>query len=72
MKKGGLSEGRRKAQKDAGDQSRYQVLPEAATKKDRLLQILDEQSFCALVEHITVFSKEDIRITFRNGSEICY
>ena len=32
MKKGGLSEGRRKAQKDAGDQSRYQVLPEAVTK----------------------------------------
>jgi len=32
MKKGGLSEGRRKAQKDAGDQSRYQVLPETAAK----------------------------------------
>ena len=31
-KKGGLSEGRRKVQKDACDQSRYQVLPEAATK----------------------------------------
>ena len=40
-------------------------------KQDRLLQTFDEQSFCALVDHITVFSKEDIRITFRNGSEIC-
>ena len=40
-------------------------------KQDRLLQTFDEQSFCALVDHITVFSKEDIRITFRNSSEIC-
>ena len=39
-------------------------------KQDRLLQTFDEQSYCALVDHITVFSKDDIRVIFRNGSEI--
>ena len=39
-------------------------------KQDRLLQTFDAQSLCALVNHITAFSKEDIRITFRNDSEI--
>ena len=40
-------------------------------KQDTLLQAFNAQSFCALVNHITAFSKEDICITFRNGSEIC-
>ena len=39
-------------------------------KQDRLLQTFDEQSFCALVDHITVYSKNDIRVTFRNSTEI--
>ncbi|CAC9931888.1 hypothetical protein PEPNEM18_01125 [Aedoeadaptatus nemausensis] len=39
-------------------------------KQDRLLQTFDEQSFCALVDHITVYGKDDIRVIFRNGSEI--
>ena len=40
-------------------------------KQDTLLQAFNAQGFCALVNHITAFSKEDICITFRNGSEIC-
>ena len=32
-------------------------------KQDRLLQTFDEQSFCALVDHITVFSKEAVSYT---------
>ena len=30
----------------------------------------DENLWCALCEYMTVYSKEDIRVTFRNGMEI--
>ena len=39
-------------------------------KQDTLLQAFNAQSFCALVNHITAFSKEDICVIFRHGSEI--
>ncbi len=39
-------------------------------KQDTLLQAFNAQSFCALVDHITVYGKDDIRVIFRNGSEI--
>lgn len=38
--------------------------------QENLLTEFDEQLFCALVDHLTVFSRDEIRVTFRDGTEI--
>ena len=40
-----------------------QLLPEQ-------IEIFDEGTWYALCDHITVYSKDDIRVTFQNGMEI--
>ena len=34
------------------------------------IDTFDEDSWCAMLNHITVYSKSDIRVTFKNGMEI--
>ena len=70
MKKAALAKVEGKLKKMQATKADIKFCLKQLQKQDRLLQIFDEQSFCALVDHITVFSKEDIRVIFRNGSEI--
>ncbi|WP_256388677.1 zinc ribbon domain-containing protein [Olsenella sp. HMSC062G07] len=39
-------------------------------KQDKAITSFDEETFCSLVDHITVYGADDIRATFKNGSEI--
>lgn len=39
-------------------------------KLPKLVETFDEATWFALCDYITVYSKEDIRVTFRNGMEI--
>ena len=39
-------------------------------QEQELIKTFDERLWCSLVDFITVYSKEDIRVTFKDGTEI--
>lgn len=39
-------------------------------QEQELIKTFDERLWCSLVDFITVCSKEDIRVTFKDGTEI--
>ncbi len=39
-------------------------------KQDNLLTDFDEKLWCSLVDYATVYNKDDVRLTFKNGTEI--
>lgn len=39
-------------------------------KLPEIVNSFDEDTWYALCDYITVYSKDDIRVTFRNGAEI--
>ena len=39
-------------------------------REQELIKTFDEKLWCSLVDFITVYSKEDIRVTFKDGTEI--
>jgi site-specific DNA recombinase len=39
-------------------------------KQDNLLTDFDEKLWCSLVDYATVYNKDDVRFTFKNGTEI--
>ncbi|WP_223144700.1 hypothetical protein [Corynebacterium poyangense] len=54
------------------EHKRYQVdaFLKRLEQQDHLLAEFDPILFYALVEHVTVYAKDDIRVTFKNGMEI--
>lgn len=38
--------------------------------REAVMDGFDADAFCALVDHVTVYAKSDIRVTFRNGMEV--
>ncbi|MCD8109557.1 MAG: hypothetical protein LUE14_05595 [Clostridiales bacterium] len=42
----------------------------ALASRQQLLTKFDEEAWYTLVDYATVYSKEDIRFTFKNGTEI--
>ena len=39
-------------------------------KQDNLLTEFDEKLWCSLVDYATVYDKDDVRFTFKDGTEI--
>jgi len=39
-------------------------------KQENLLTEFDEKLWCSLVDYATVYDKDDVRFTFKNGTEI--
>ena len=39
-------------------------------KQEKLLTEFDEKLWCSLVDYATVYDKDDVRFTFKDGTEI--
>ena len=40
------------------------------SEQEQMVESFDKNLWCGLVDYVTVYTKEDIRVTFRNGTEI--
>ncbi|MBR3998960.1 MAG: recombinase family protein, partial [Clostridia bacterium] len=40
------------------------------SEQEQMVESFDNNLWCGLVDYVTVYTKEDIRVTFRNGTEI--
>ncbi len=54
----------------AGFVSRLYVPTDFDTSKKALVERFEPSLWCALLDFVTVYSKEDVRFTFNDGTEI--
>ncbi len=54
----------------AGTQEKIELFLEGLQKQEDLVVGFDEDLRYSLIEYVTVFGKEDVRFTFKDGTEI--